>query len=994
MLHATDTPPRRASRALVPPTVTLALWRLRATWRLLLLTGVGILAAVMLVCAVPLYTQVALTAGLRGVLTTTPQATAITLRAAVGTLTTTSLTRETDTFTSLMQQHLGAYLASATESFLQTPALPSPALGSAQQVALTGTSPSQAAAHLTLVAGRLPQAGAAANLELALTPEAASQLGLSIGASLPLRIRFQGSFISSTEPLIETLSFQVVGLIHTATSDPFWQQTGFAANVAHAVTDYPALISSDAFAAALTRLAARDQHSGGLLFIDTPILLWSYHLDPDRIGDAQLDDLIAQLATTQAQLSLTAQTTESSYLASFAVLGPAVPTPYTPSTLESFRDRVAVVQIPIMLLAFQLGGLVLFFVSLMADLLVERQAETIALLRSRGASQRQIFGSFLVQGLGLGALALAIGPLLAMLLARGVAQGLLPSGDQGALNVLAGNPVPVALGVGWYALAAAVCAVLTVMLAVSGATHRNVLDLRRDAARSTRRPFWQRWYLDMVAVILTLVGYGIAFYVTHAGVADAQANLLLTTPLTLLAPLCLVIAGALCFLRLFPSFVRWLARALNRRPGAAPLLALAQMARSPRHALRLVLLLGLTSSFAGFSLVFLASQPQQLTNIAAHQVGADFGGALPPDRTALSLTGQTAAYRQLPGLTSATIGYAADITLQGVPIALRAVDTSTFAQTAIWTDQDSSQPLTTLLAQLSSRQAVASGKIPVIVDALAWQRLQLAIGSQILLPVQTAGDLALIVVAEVQHLPTVNDSLAVTGTSDYTPPGGMLLDYQTLADRAQSIGGSLSANYAWLRTSDDPALLTAIRAALNSGPLQLNELQDRRLILADLQDDPLALTIMGVLAVGASAALALALLGSLLVSWLSVRKRLINFAVLRALGTEPRQLASILLWEQGIIYGAALLLGILFGTLLSLTLTPALVFTGAPTHGPLLSSEEFYVLQHVLSTQILLPPSLLVAFAALVGICAGALWLMARVVSKPSLSQTLRLNED
>src|SRR5579871_4159741 len=58
----------RASRALVPPTITLAFQRLREVWGLLLVTGLGMLSAVVLVCAVPLYSQVAMTAGMRSVL--------------------------------------------------------------------------------------------------------------------------------------------------------------------------------------------------------------------------------------------------------------------------------------------------------------------------------------------------------------------------------------------------------------------------------------------------------------------------------------------------------------------------------------------------------------------------------------------------------------------------------------------------------------------------------------------------------------------------------------------------------------------------------------------------------------------------------------------------------------------------------------------------------------------------------------------------------------
>ena len=225
-------------------------------------------------------------------------------------------------------------------------------------------------------------------------------------------------------------------------------------------------------------------------------------------------------------------------------------------------------------------------------------------------------------------------------------------------------------------------------------------------------------------------------------------------------------------------------------------------------------------------------------------------------------------------------------------------------------------------------------------------------------------------------------------------PGGLLLDFRTLAQRAESLGTNLTANMVWLRTSDNPSLLTGIRAALSKGPLQLGNVQDRRLILAEFQADPLYLSLLGVLSMGVVATLFLAGAGCLLTSWLNARRRLINFAVLRALGMNPRQIANVLLWEQSIIYALALALGIIFGAVLALTVVPALVFTGAPNLANAPSSGEFDVLQHVLPVQIVFPPSLLIVFVALVALSGGALWLMARVVSQPTLSQTLRLNED
>src|SRR5437764_15166796 len=61
-------PTRQSAWVALPGIVTLAGWRVRQTWRLLLITGIGILAAVMLLCAVPLYSEGSMCAGLRGVL--------------------------------------------------------------------------------------------------------------------------------------------------------------------------------------------------------------------------------------------------------------------------------------------------------------------------------------------------------------------------------------------------------------------------------------------------------------------------------------------------------------------------------------------------------------------------------------------------------------------------------------------------------------------------------------------------------------------------------------------------------------------------------------------------------------------------------------------------------------------------------------------------------------------------------------------------------------
>lgn len=994
-MTTTSAPPPRRRQTLIPPTITLALWRVRQTWRLLLITCLGILAAVVVVCTIPLFSQVSLTAGLRGVLNNSPNDSVLTLHATGARLSTAIVSNEEQAIDALFQQDLGAYLTGKPDFFIEMPYLIAPDLGAGNELQFIGAPMQKATAHVTLLQGRLPQP-LSNDIELAITEQTASALNLTVGSTFGIDIQFYGL----QTPLVAHLPLHVVGIFAPISGDPFWQGQDFASALLGHFVGYKALISNDTFLSILTRLST--EHPESLLhFINAPDLFWYYQLNVAQISIAQLNDLIAQLQDIQAQVSKEKLDTDAIIAA--GLFGPAVDSSDNPSTLERFRDRLAVVQIPIDILLAQILALVLFFVSLMAGILVDRQAEVIALLRSRGARRRQVFGSFVAQSLGLGVIALVAGPLLAIPTARFLAQSILTPVDQQALNIISGNPLLVALGVGWFALAAAASAVIALTLAVRSSASRDVLEMRRESARATRQPLWQRLHLDLLAGGIALTGFALSLYISRTGVADAQTNLLIAAPLALIAPVFLVIAGIFFFLRLFPLLLRLLIWLASRRPGANSLLALAQVARAPRQTLRLISLLALTGSFAIFTLVFPASESQQILAVSAYQVGADFSGSLMESFTApLPTLELTDAYRHLPGVTSATVGYTGDAfppeeADATIPFAIRGVDANTFAQTAIWTNQDSTQALSSLMAQLVSERTASATNVPAIVDDLTWNELQLSKGAAFDLIVGNA-DVKFTAIAEVQHIPTVNDSLASGSSSDYIAPGGILVDYQTFSGIYKRLVGSPTPlpapNYIWLRTSDNPDMLADLRAALTSGPLQLQTLLDRRAMIDDLQHDPLYLDLRGVLALGAGSTLLLALSGSLIASWLSARTRLANFALLRALGGTPRQIASVLTWEQAIIYTTAILLGLFFGVLLVGAIVPALVFTDAPNHGANLSSGEFYISQHILPIQIVIPSSLVIALGAAVILCAIALWLMARVVSRPSISQTLRLNDD
>jgi ABC-type lipoprotein release transport system permease subunit len=974
--------PRKRGWTLIPPTVTLALWRLGRTWRLLLNAGLGMVAAVMLVCAVPLFSQVATSAGLRDALRGDPFGSGVSVMVRVASLTSATIQQIQGTLDPIIQRDMGGYVSGTPQFSIETQNFPLVTHSkhgntlSGNGLRLIGADLAAAASRITITQGALPDTSGS-GVAVLLSDASAQELGVHPGSRLVLAL----SGDPTTGP---TVTLHVAGIFSLRDpQDAFWHNQDFQPSQGPGAGQFfTALAANDALLAALNANATAsgvNQTNQA----DQPSLVWTYPLDLTRLAGDNLNSIDQQFNNFQIESNDALSSVNG-------VSGVDIESGI--GALASYQVRIFAVQVPITLLLLQVLALALFFVSLMADIVVERQAEAIAVLRSRGASRGQIFGALALQSLGLGLVALILGPLLALVGVRFVAQHALAASDQDALNVIAGDPLAVALTIRWFIVAAVAGAVIAMLIAVNRAVNADVLALRREAARTTRRPLWQRLNLDIAAAVIGVTGY--ISYTLGVQRLNPQVQTALS-PLALIAPFFLLIAAALLFLRVFPLLVQGGAWLAARGRGSAPMLALAQMARAPRQAMRMTLLLALAVAFTIFTFVFSASQQQHTIDAAAFSVGADFSGTLPAisAATAPSLAAQTAQYAQIAGVTAATAGYTASVagqkTAASLQVNLLAMDADTFAQTAIWSKQNAAQPLPELMARLIAARgdAVANDAVPVIVDDAMWQGFNLASDPRFTLsvPGYTGGAMHLVAIAHIAYIPTIYDSATVPDL------GGVLADFTSYAAVFQhDTGAPVVLNTVWLRSRDDAAALASVRAALTRGALRLNNVQDRRAILAAAEADPLHIDLLGVLDIAAATACALGVIGMLIASWLSARSRQTNFAVLRALGGDPRQIGGVLLWEQGIIYAAALTLGIALGAVLASVVLPTLIFTSLIT-----TQNAFFISLNVPPIQTVIPFTPLgFVLGGLALVFIVALALMTRVVTRPSVSQTLRINED
>lgn len=991
--HKTPQGPRvrRRTGSTVSSVVILARWQLRQTWRLLIVVGAGLLAAVILVCAIPLYAQVSESAGLRHSLEADPHNLYITVHATNPLFSNAALGEVQQELTQTISGTLGSTISGTPDLSEQISTL---TIGRSTYIRLVGADENHARQHLKVLQGRLPAPASGNVVEFAATPDGAHDLHMQLGQTLQVPYNLVDA---SNQPVFQKLTLRLVGVfVESSNNDVFWHGETFGNEVFSQGTGtaerLPLMVSNTALMNTLEALSNPAVQQANTQFVNPPDTYWYYRFDFSHVDINHLPDLTNALKATLTIVSHNPQSPP--YIVDTTSIGPL-------SVFLEYSNRVTVLGLPTLCLAFLIGGLLLFFVVLMTDLLVERQVTAVVLLRSRGASVLQVFGSLLWQNVSLSLIAFVAGPLLAIVLAQVLAGLTLSSVDQAALGLITENRIGVVMALIGRDLLVVGLAILAMILSLWRVVRSNILVARRESARSTVRPFWMRFKLDILASVVALVGFGFSLYIASPGVLDVRTRTLILPVTTLFGVLFLLLGCLLLFLRAFTLILRLGERWAARNRGAAPLLALAQMARSPRQSLRMTLLFALAVAFALFTLIFVQTQNRRLPDLTAYQVGGDFSGEIPILQQGLTWDQLRAYYRGIRGVTSVTLGYTEQMvggSNGSVPMDLRVVDASTYASTVYWTPQDGSQSISSLTGQLVAQRASAERKnvIPAIIDDAAAQSMNVTVGQQFVLK-DFHGPLNYVVIAIVHYIPTIYDSASGTGQDASIPHGGVLIDYDTDSVVALAVNQEgVSPSNVWLRTDNSPAALANVRSSLLGGLYALGNPADRRAIESSLNSDPLYAAVIGILLIGATVALLLGLLGNLLVSWLNAHSRRTSFAVLRALGCAPRQIAGVLLWEQGIVYTVALVLGVILSVLFALVVLPVFVFS--PLVGVDIaeaSANVFYLVQSVPAIQIVVPFwSVIGMLAVLVAICVIALGMMIRVVVRPQLGQTLRVDED
>ncbi len=724
--------------------------------------------------------------------------------------------------------------------------------------------------QISVIEGSLTATGIPADsVPVALSFFTAHSLNLHLGSRLSVSVDGKAT---AGPPLVVTAIF-VPKDSHSA----YWDTTGGLANYQSVVV--PQL---DNF--------LRLQHLDSTF---EPSFLWRYYTDTHtvKLANAQpIVDALSRIGSTISAISDGATLVQSLSL-----------------DISGFLNSYALLPFILYVLVAPIGAVVLYSLAVTTGLIVERQANEIVLMRSRGAGNLQIGILYVLEGLGIGLIALVVGPILGLPMARLIGH------SSGFLTFNGGLPFDVTLEPQTYVLAAgtAVLALIVSMLPAMATARRTMIAFKQEQTRLTKRPLWQRRYLDVILLAFALYGY----WVLHdQGDITAQSadSALAQDPVIGLAPLAFAVAVALLLARVLPMIAA-LTRVVSSRTPASFSLALQGVARAPLQPMRLVQLLVLTLTLGVFAAtiagVIGANADDQVRYIAGTTLRLE---EFDSDINAFQ-TYPLAWHLQQPGVQAASLALRLDSTNSAsntsgngsVTVNMLGIDPATL-QHVIWFRTDfASEPLSTLLAHVGDPSL---GNAIVSDNFLTQSGLHM--GDSFVIMTSSGKTIRGKVAAHVAYFPSM----------DPTQNPFVIFNVTYLDNAVHGHGPS----EAWIKTTPDAAavasMLTHFRAAL---PREIFAFQGAPAPFS-AADDPLRAGIYGVSSVGFLIAMLMALLGLLTYAVLSMQSRLQEFAIVRALGLSPLQLRWLLLDEHLFMVGAGMIGGLVSGVLLSRLFLPYL----------------------------------------------------------------------
>ncbi|MDR0287338.1 MAG: ABC transporter permease, partial [Clostridiales bacterium] len=166
---------------------------------------------------------------------------------------------------------------------------------------------------------------------------------------------------------------------------------------------------------------------------------------------------------------------------------------YNKST--SLRNTMWILNAPVLVM-------LALYIFMVAKLIITEDSNEISVLKSRGGHPFQIFLRYVIESGMIVFFALLLGPPLGLLIAQiiGSSNGFMEFVNRTKLYVGLGGTAYI------YAIAAGIFFMITVLIPSYLATKDTIVQLKQKKVRKKQTPIWQKFYLDIIFLIISVGG--------------------------------------------------------------------------------------------------------------------------------------------------------------------------------------------------------------------------------------------------------------------------------------------------------------------------------------------------------------------------------------------------------------------------------------------------------------------------------------------------------
>lgn len=641
------------------------------------------------------------------------------------------------------------------------------------------------------------------------------------------------------------------------------------------------------------------------------LAVWYLVTDGSRVNTSRVDELIRRHNDTEK--------TADQYLPGTYIQASPV------DELRPYRNVVIVMTLTLTVFSIPIVILLIIFLIMLVGLVVDGQRNETAVLRSRGTSPFQVVGLTTVEGLIMGVIALALGGALALWFTQ------LIGTTRSFMDFRWGQhfivSVPPTIG-STIILALAFTVVIRVVPTIGAARH-TIISYKMDQSRLLRRPWWQRLGVDIL--LLALIGYFYYQVVQQGSLIDVEGGArniadAYDQPFVFLLPSLTIFALTLFMLRFLSPILRFLAWLIQWTNSVGLLIVTRQLERSPGAYYLPLILLVCTISLGIYTASFARTIDRYLYEQHFYRVSADLSVRVYSQSPSAGIPGATddappaymhiSEFTSMPHVIGATrIGeYSAKARLTSASVEGRfvGVDRAELGPVLFW--RPDFAPIR--LGYLTN--ALAQQPDSVVVSQEFLEERGLEMGDLLELDVRSGGDVFTInlqIVGALEYFPRwypEEDGAFFLGNLDF-------LFEQAQLELAHRVIARIDDGF------DDRVFVRALMERGAAGVL----MEEPGTKIDREQARPERQGLFGLLSIGFIASSLATMVGFLLYTIFSYRRRYVELGILRAIGLSQSSMILSVAWELGLLIVIGLALGLGIGLAVSFMYIPFMQFVSS-----------------------------------------------------------------